>query len=73
MRRHLSLKTIVLATGASPMPGTGFTTEEETEEAFRRSFPIDEYPNLPHFYCHGGFDFEKLGTPDRIAMRMFSV
>ena len=71
MRHHPSLKAIVLATGASPMPGTGFTTEEEIEEAFGRSFPKDEYPNLPHFYCHGGFDFEKLGMPDKIAMRMF--
>lgn len=40
-------------------------------EAFRRTFPENEYPALPHFYCQGGFDFERLGTSDKIAMKMF--
>ena len=26
---------------------------------------------MPHFYCHGGYDFEKLGAVDKAAMRMF--
>lgn len=33
--------------------------------------PEAEYPDLPHFYCHGGFDYDRLGIPDKIAMRMF--
>ena len=53
------------------MPGTGWSNEEEIERAFRRSFPKDDYPDLPHFYCHGGYDFEKLGAVDKAAMRMF--
>lgn len=71
MRAHPQLHVVVLATGASPMPGSGFTTEEEIEEAFGRTFPKDEYPDLVHFYCHGGFDFEKLGAADKVAMRLF--
>ncbi len=43
----------------------------EMEAAFERTFPKSEYPNLPHFYCQGGFDYNRLGLPDKIAMRMF--
>ncbi len=70
MREHPNLPVVVLATGATPMP-CEMWPESEIEEAFRRTFPKDEYPDLPHFYCHGGFDFDRLGTPDKIAMRMF--
>ncbi len=70
MRGHPSLRVIVLATGATPMP-CEMWPESEIEEAFRRTFPESEYPDLPHFYCHGGFDYDRLGAPDKIAMRMF--
>ena len=70
MRDYPDLRVVVLATGATPMPcDTGETTM--IEEAFRHSFPEAEYPDLPHFYCHGGFDYDRLGIPDKIAMRMF--
>lgn len=70
MREHPDLCVVVLATGATPMPNNA---EEAAivEEAFRRMFPETEYPDLPHFYCHGGFDYDRLGTADKIAMRMF--
>ena len=70
MRDYPDLRVVVLATGATPMPiDTGETTM--IEEAYRHSYPEAEYPDLPHFYCHGGFDYDRLGIPDKIAMRMF--
>ena len=45
--------------------------ESEHEEAFRRSFPKEDYPDLPWCYCQGNFHFEKLGFGDKIAMRMY--
>ena len=53
------------------MPGTDTAAQDELEQAFRQTFPAHEYPNLPHFYCRGGFDFKKLSMPDKIAMRLF--
>lgn len=70
MRDYPDLRVVVLATGATPMPcDAGEATM--IEGAFRHTFPETEYPDLPHFYCHGGFDYDRLGTPDKIAMRMF--
>ncbi len=70
MREHPGLRTVVLVTGATPMPCEMWPASE-VEEAFRRTFPESDYPDLPHFYCHGGFDYDRLGTLDKIAMRMF--
>ncbi|WP_165056619.1 MULTISPECIES: flavodoxin domain-containing protein [unclassified Adlercreutzia] len=71
MARHPAMHVIVLATGATPPPASGWSSEGEIEQAFRRTFPKAEYPNLPHFYCHGGFDLDRLGVADRVAMRLF--
>ncbi|MGN0077826.1 MAG: flavodoxin domain-containing protein [Coriobacteriales bacterium] len=71
MAQRPGLKVVVLVTGASAMPGERFSRDGEVEEAFRRSFPAQEYPDLPWFYCRGGFDFSGLGAADKLAMRMF--
>ena len=71
MESHPNLPVIVLATGATPRPGAGWSTEDGINEAFARTFPKSEYPDLPCFYCHGGYDFDKLGAADKLAMRMF--
>ncbi len=70
MREHTGLRAVVLATGATPMPCEMWPASE-LEEAFRRTFPESDYPDLSHFYCHGGFDYDRLGALDKIAMRMF--
>lgn len=70
MREHPGLRVVVLTTGATPMPCETWP-ESGTEEAFARTFPPSEYPGLPHFYCHGGFYYDRLGAPDKLAMRMF--
>ena len=61
---------VLFATGASPMPEQGGSTEE-IEEAVRRTFPAEAYAALPWFYLRGGFSMEKLGAVDRTLMKMF--
>lgn len=70
MAGNPDLEVVVLATGATPMPDDMWLASE-IEDAFRKTFPESEYPDLPHFYCHGGFDYDRLGTSDKMAMRMF--
>ena len=43
----------------------------EHEEAFRRSFPSAQYPDLPWCYCRGRFFFDQLNALDKIAMRVY--
>lgn len=70
MQEHPELTIIVLCTGATPMLHD-MQPPAEFEEAFARAFPPSAYPDLAHFYCQGGFDFDRLGVPDKIAMKMF--
>lgn len=70
MADNPELEVVVIATGASPMPCETWPASE-IGNAFRKTFPESEYPDLPHFYCQGGFDYDRLGAPDKIAMRMF--
>lgn len=70
MAENPELKVVVVVTGATPMPCEMWPASE-TEAAFRKTFPASTYPDLAHFYCHGGFDFNRLGAPDKVAMRLF--
>lgn len=70
LRDHPNFHVVILATGATPMPCEMWPASE-MEAAFERTFPKSEFPDLPHFYCQGGFDYGRLGLPDKIAMRMF--
>lgn len=70
MEKHPEKRYAVVAVGATPMPCDLWPVSEH-EEAFRRSFPADRYPDLPWIYCRGGFHFERLGTLDKIAMRIY--
>ena len=70
MAKHPEKRYAVIAVGATPMPYDLWPASEH-EEAFRRSFPADSYPDLPWVYCRGGFHFERLGVMDKIAMRIY--
>ncbi|HIR90868.1 MAG TPA: hypothetical protein IAC01_03710 [Candidatus Limicola stercorigallinarum] len=70
MARHPEKRYAVVAVGATPMPCELWPASEH-EEAFRRSFPAEAYPDLPWVYCRGGFHFERLGALDKIAMRIY--
>lgn len=45
--------------------------QSEINEAFEKSLSCSVHPNVECFYCQGGFNFDGLGTPDKVAMRMF--
>ncbi|HIS41025.1 MAG TPA: hypothetical protein IAC12_09390 [Candidatus Aphodovivens avistercoris] len=70
MAAHPGKRYAVVAVGATPMPCELWPASEH-EEAFRRSFPKEDYPDLAWCYCQGDFHFEKLGLADKIAMRMY--
>ncbi|MDI9589079.1 MAG: flavodoxin domain-containing protein [Acidobacteriota bacterium] len=70
MTDHPELRVVVLVSGATPMPSDTWPASE-IEDAFRKSFPEADWPDLPYFYCRGGFDYDKLGGPDKLAMKMF--
>lgn len=70
MAAHPQKRYAVVGVGATPMPCELWPASEH-EEAFRRSFPADRYPDLPWVYCRGGFHFERLSAVDKIAMRIY--
>ena len=70
MAQHPQKRYAVVAVGATPMPSELWPASEH-EEAFRHSFPAEDYPALPWVYCRGGFHFERLGPLDKIAMRVY--
>lgn len=74
LRRHMAAhpekRYAVVAVGATPMPCDEWPVSEH-EEAFRRSFPAEQYPDLPWCYCQGDFHMERLGALDRAAMRIY--
>lgn len=70
MARHPEKRYAVVAVGATPMPCDLWPASEH-EEAFRRSFPADEYADLPWVYCRGGFHFDRLSALDKVAMRIY--
>lgn len=70
MAAHPDKRYAVVGVGATPMPCEMWPFSE-VEEAFYRSFPKEEYPNLPWCYCQGNFHFDRLGALDKIAMRMY--
>lgn len=61
---------VVVGVGAYPMPSEDWP-QSDTDEAFERAFPRERYSALKHFYCQGGFDFDRLCTLDKLAMRAF--
>lgn len=67
---HPGARFAIVGVGATPMP-CGLWPESVHEAAFRRSFPAQDYPDLPFFYAQGGFCFDRLGLPDKLAMRVF--
>lgn len=70
MAKHPEKHYAVVAVGATPMPSKDWPASEH-EEAFRRSFPAEQYPDLPWCYCRGRFFFDQLNALDKIAMRVY--
>lgn len=60
-------KLIVWATGSSP------GREDELEKVWAYNFTSEQMKKVKTFYLRGGFDYKKLGTIDKVLMRMLQV
>lgn len=58
-------KLIAFCVGASPMESP------EVEAALKRNFKEPELAKVNAFYCPGGFNYEKMSAPSKLAMKMF--
>lgn len=70
LERYPMDKFVVLGVGATPMPCDEWP-ESNHEHAFRNKFPEPQYKELIHFYAQGGFEYGKLGSFDKVAMRIY--
>ena len=58
-------KLIAFCVGASPIENP------EIEPALKKNFNESELKKVSIFYCPGGFNYEKMSTPSKLAMKMF--
>ena len=58
-------KLIAFCVGASPIENP------EIEPALKKNFYESELKKVSIFYCPGGFNYEKMSTPSKLAMKMF--
>ena len=58
-------KLIAFCVGASPIENP------EIEPALKQNFTESELEKVSIFYCPGGFNYEKMSTPSKLAMKMF--
>lgn len=58
-------KLIAFCVGASPMESP------EIEPALKRNFQEPKLAKVNTFYCPGGFNYEKMSAPSKLAMKMF--
>ena len=58
-------KLIAFCVGASPIENP------EIEPALTKNFNESELQKVNVFYCPGGFNYEKMSTPSKLAMKMF--
>lgn len=70
MAAHPEQRFAVVGVGATPMPDDTWPADE-IEQAFRRSFPADAYPDLVWCYCRGNYHYERLNPADKVMMRIY--
>ena len=58
-------KLIAFCVGASPIENP------EIEPALKQNFSESELKKVNIFYCPGGFNYEKMSAPSKLAMKMF--
>ena len=64
--KHLQTRFVVFAVGATPVEWT-----DMVEEALAKELPSPEFDDVERFYLRGGFAYERLGLPDKLAMKLF--
>lgn len=65
IRKWADKNLIAFCVGASPIENP------EIETNMKRIFSEEEQKKVKTFYCPGGFDYEKMGAPSKIMMKMF--
>lgn len=58
-------KLIAFCVGGSPLENP------EIEPTLKKNFSEDELKKVDIFYCPGGFNYDKMSAPSRMAMKMF--
>ncbi len=58
-------KLIAFCVGASPIENP------EIEPTLKQNFKESEWKKISVFYCPGGFNYEKMSAPSKLAMKMF--
>lgn len=56
----------VMAVGGSP------NDNPDVDVALKNMIPGDQSQYIKAFYCQGGFDYDKMKGPSRLAMKMFT-
>ena len=63
---HPETSFVAFAVGATPPEWT-----DMVDEGMARAFPSPEFDGVPRFYLRGGFAYERLSMPNKLAMKMF--
>ncbi|MBX9034015.1 flavodoxin domain-containing protein [Gordonibacter massiliensis (ex Traore et al. 2017)] len=63
---HPHAKFVAFAVGATPAEWA-----DMVDEAMGREFPSPEFDGMPRFYLRGGFAYERLSMPNKLAMKLF--
>ena len=63
---HPNTKFVAFAVGATPVAWT-----DMVDEGLSRAFPSPVFDDVERFYLRGGFAYERLSVPNKLAMKMF--
>lgn len=63
---HPNTRFVVFAVGATPTEWT-----DMVDEALTRELPSPDFDDVERFYLRGGFAYERLSTPNKLAMKLF--
>ena len=63
---HPQTRFVAFAVGATPPEWA-----DMVDEAMAREFPSPEFDGVERFYLRGGFAYERLSLPNKLAMKLF--
>lgn len=64
--RHPQARFVVFAVGATPVEW-----DDMVAEALAKELPSPEFDGVERFYLRGGFAYERLSAPNKLAMKLF--
>ena len=66
LAEHPQTRFVAFAVGATPPEWA-----DMVEEGMARAFPSPKFDGVPRFYLRGGFAYERLSLPNKLAMKLF--